>query len=360
MTDHNPDYSVAPYKNPYEVSRAQPPTLSDSRASDGGNALAANSEARTVAEVKAQIMMARQFPRDPSFSTNCILKECERPSLAESAIYSYQRGNEVVTGPSIRLAEVLARNWGNCTFGYEVLERKINKTGIGSSVIRAYAWDLETNTYITRSFEVKHWRDTKKGGYALTAERDIYELEANMAARRMRACILQMIPGDVIAEAINACNYTASTGLHAAMEDPAKRENLINGTVGCYAKQGVTLADIEEFLQTKVVSWNADHMIRLKETYNAIKDGVVAIGDLFPRLAEKSALVSKAQIKALMEAASATKCQQDICKELQERGYAKFSDIPAAQYDEILSFIKAYKPTWNSSAEQQSSSETNT
>lgn len=41
--------------------------------------------------------------------------------------------------------------------------------------------------YISRQFELKHWRTTKNGGYKLTDDRDIYELEANMASRRIRA-----------------------------------------------------------------------------------------------------------------------------------------------------------------------------
>ena len=47
--------------------------------------------------------------------------------------------------------------------------------------------------------------------YAITDDRDIYELEANMSARRIRACILQMIPGDVTDAAVAACRKTASS-----------------------------------------------------------------------------------------------------------------------------------------------------
>ena len=43
----------------------------------------------------------------------------------------------------------------------------------------AYAWDLESGYYDERQFQVRHWRDTKKGGYAIKEERDIYELVAN-------------------------------------------------------------------------------------------------------------------------------------------------------------------------------------
>lgn len=212
--------------NPYAVAPANGMSM-DSKRHDSGNAVAANAEARAVSEVKAQVMMARQFPRDPLLSMDCILRECERPTLADAAIYLYPRGNEMISGPSIRLAEVLARNWGNVTFGMEVLERGVAKNGVGFSAIRAFAWDLQTNTYVSRHFEVKHWRSTRSGGYKLTDDRDIYELEANMGSRRLRACILQIIPGDVTSAAVAACRKTSSNGLVEIMKDEKKRADLV-------------------------------------------------------------------------------------------------------------------------------------
>ncbi len=42
-----------------------------------------------------------------------ILNACTRQTLADSAVYKvYQVRRENVEGPSIRLAEVLAQNWG--------------------------------------------------------------------------------------------------------------------------------------------------------------------------------------------------------------------------------------------------------
>lgn len=45
----------------------------------------------------------------------------------------------------------------------------------GVSECLAYAWDYETNYRDVRTFTVRHWRDTREGGYALKDERDIYE-----------------------------------------------------------------------------------------------------------------------------------------------------------------------------------------
>ena len=336
------------YSNPYALAPAQNVSMTDANRHESGNALAANSEARAVAEVKAQVLMARQFPRDGASSVDRILKECERPTLAEAAVYSFPRGGSTITGPSIRLAEVLARNWGNCTFGYEVLERKEGWGKIpGCSIIRAYAWDLETNTYVSRQFEVKHWRQTSSGGYALKEDRDIYELESNMASRRMRACILQMIPGDVTQAAVNACRKTESSGLSERMKDKNERAKIVKATVAAFEKLGVHITDLEEMLHSKQDDWTADTMLKLKEILNAIKDNVSSIADYFPHLAanEKNDLVTKEQTKKLMEAAKATGQQGAISDLLKENGIAKFADVPAVKYEEVLAMIQSFGQT---------------
>lgn len=72
-------------------------------------------------------------------------------------MYEYPRGGTKVTGPSIRLAEAMAQNWGNLDYGLIELEQKA-----GESQVMAYAWDLETNTRQTIVFSVPHIRATKR------------------------------------------------------------------------------------------------------------------------------------------------------------------------------------------------------
>lgn len=198
--------------------------------------------------------------------------------------------------------------------------------------------------YISRQFELKHWRTTKNGGYKLTDDRDIYELEANMASRRIRACILQMVPGDVTQIAVAACRKTASSGLAEKMADKEQREKLISATVRIYERMGISLADLEDYLNAKKQDWSADHMLRLKELKNSIDDGVLPIGEVFPHLAgnDKNATVSKEQAVALMEAAKATGRQGKISDALKKAGIAKFADTPAARYEEVKSLIASF------------------
>src|SRR5690625_2897615 len=86
--------------------------------------MAQSSASREMEEVKGQIFMARQFPRNVFQSEQRILDNCKRPALAQAAVYRYPRGGQSVEGPSIRLAEVLAQNWGNLAFGIKELEQR--------------------------------------------------------------------------------------------------------------------------------------------------------------------------------------------------------------------------------------------
>ena len=148
---------------------------------------------RAMQEVQAAMIVAKKFPRDQHAAYGRIMIACERSVLAVAASYSYPKGGTMVTGPTIRLAEVLAQNWGNMEFGIKELAQDK-----GSSEVQAFAWDLETNVRQSKTFVVPHKMKAHGSFKALNDPRDIYEHVANMGARRLRACILGIIPGDIV------------------------------------------------------------------------------------------------------------------------------------------------------------------
>ena len=79
---------------------------------------------RQAQEVQVAMLAAKKFPRDQVVAFNNILRACQRMKLAESSMYEYPRGGEKITGPSIRLAEAIAQNWGNIDFGFMELEQR--------------------------------------------------------------------------------------------------------------------------------------------------------------------------------------------------------------------------------------------
>lgn len=235
---------------------------------------------RQAQEVQAAMVIAKKFPRDEVEAYNRILRACQRKTLAEQSMYEYPRGGQKVTGPSIRLAEALAQNWGNLDYGIIELEQKE-----GESQVMAYAWDLETNTRQTKIFAVPHIRSTKKGNKVLTDPRDIYEMVANQGARRLRACILGVIPGDVIDSAIEQCELTLKSN------NPEPLIDRVRKMVKAFEdKFSVTKEMIEEFLGCSSEAFSENDFVRLRKVYGSLKDGMAKREDYFNiKTVEKSA-----------------------------------------------------------------------
>ena len=228
-------------------------------------------QARAIQQVQAQLVNAKRFPRDSMAAYTRIMKEFERYSLAESATYSYPRGGQTVTGPSIRLAEVMARNYGNMENGIVELDRRD-----GKSICESYAWDLETNVKERRAFEVAHVRDTKQGPKPLTDERDIRELIANIGSRLKRACILALIPTDFVEDAVKQVKQTLAKGQkNEPWEDRVKRVIML------FKTQGVTQEMLESRLGHKITELIPDELVELQGIYNALKDKTAKREDYF-------------------------------------------------------------------------------
>ena len=226
---------------------------------------------RQMQEVQGQIIMAKRFPRNEAEAYANIMQACQRKSLAERAEYEYTRGTSKVTGPSIRLAEVIAQNWGNIDFGYVELERSSTETKV-----LAQAWDLQTNTRQSKVFTVSHIRETKKGNYAITSSRDIYELIANQASRRIRSCILSIIPGDVVESAIQQCRKTLLDGEKKPLKDVVK-----NVVLAFQRDYNVPVESLEKYIGCKSGSFSMNDCIRLRKVYNSIKDGMAKREEIF-------------------------------------------------------------------------------
>lgn len=233
------------------------------------NPLAASDAARAVAEVQAALLVARMNPRDPVRAMDRILNACTRPTLAESSTYAIPRGGAEVSGPTIRLAEAIAQGWGNIQYGIRELSQKN-----GVSTVAAYAWDVETNTRREVQFQVALRRDTKHGSYALKNARDIYELVANHGARRLRSCILSVIPGDVVDAALQQCAATMNATVDISPE-------AITKLVEAFARFGVTKGQIEKRIQRRIDSIRPAQVISLRKIYVSLRDGMATKEEWF-------------------------------------------------------------------------------
>lgn len=219
------------------------------------------------------MIVAQRFPRNEIRAEKRILEACKRKAFADAAQYSYPRGGTPVSGPTIRMAELAARHWGNLNYGIRELSQMP-----GASEMEAFCHDLETNTRITRTFQVRHlrFRRADKGGPVnLEDPRDIYEMTANLGARRLRSSILAVIPGDVIEKAMAQCDETLKGDTAEPLIDRAKR------MVESFEELGVSQEQIEGRLGKNLGAMLETELVNLRKVYRSLKDDMSKPSDWF-------------------------------------------------------------------------------
>ena len=225
---------------------------------------------REIAEVQASLTIAQRCPRNQGQAVERIINAFSRLPLAEKAKYAYAKGGSEITGPSIRAAEAFAQSWGNMSFGTRELDQRP-----GVSTAESFAWDMETNTRSILVFQVSHVVGLKGDGKkTLTDPRDVYELVANMGARRKRACILSVLPRDVVDTGMRQVDLTLKSNIKIGPE-------LFANLTEQFQRHGVSKQALEKFIQRRLDTITPGHVIRLREIYNSLQDGMSFARDWF-------------------------------------------------------------------------------
>jgi len=190
-------------------------------------------------------------------------------------MYSYPKGGKLISGPSIRLAEELARAFGNMSYGLRELSQ-----ANGESVMEAFCVDYESNLRSTKIFTVPHERYTRKGVTKLKDPRDIYEHCANQGARRLRGCILSVVPGDVTSMAVDSCKETIARG-----DGKLSLQDRIIKMALAFDGLGVKKEDLEGYLGYKIESCTTNDLVDLISIFTTIKDNISTRGTFFKQYA---------------------------------------------------------------------------
>ena len=281
-----------------EITRASNPlaTSANFAAATEDNTMGAVASAGEIARVQAQLVYAASRPRNEQRAVDRMLNSFQRQSLAEVSVYQYARGGSDITGLSIRAAEAMAMAWGNMDFGLRELEQKN-----GESTVEAFAWDLETNVRRSITFRVQHYRDTKRGRVKLEDSRDIYEMVANQGSRRVRACILSVIPRDIQEAVMAQVENTMRASFDITPE-------YLKKWLAAFEKFGVTKEQIEARIQRRLDTITPAQMTGLVNIYNSLKDGIGTVADFFEVQQQNT---QKAMTLADKAKAAATEQQQE-------------------------------------------------
>ena len=242
----------------------------------------------TRAEIDIQISTAKRFPRSlKTFLSRAITMATVDVETAASCMYSLPRGGKPITGPSVRLAEIMASAWGNLRMAARLVaeeSRYITAQGM--------CHDLEANNAITMDVQR---RITGKNGKKFAD--DMIVVTGNAAASiALRNAILRIIPRAYVNQVYEAARKTATGDAKTITQRRAEM-------VAYFGKMGVTPERVAAAVEkASIEDIDADALLALRGYANSIKDGTADIDEVFPEPAQDAAarasdVLAKAGVK---------------------------------------------------------------
>lgn len=221
------------------------------------------------AELDQAVVTARQYPRSIDRAMrNIITLATLSEKTATDCVYALPRAGKAIRGPSVRLAEIIAQQWGNCHVGSRIVGVDLaDKVIIAEGVFH----DLETG--MKRISQVRR-RITDKNGKLFNE--DMVNVTGNAAAAiAMREAVLKGVPRGIWEEAYDRCEQVIRGDVKTLNE---RRESAIKA----FAAFGVTPEQIFDYLEIEgEKDITLDHLATLTATRSAIKSGESQVEDFF-------------------------------------------------------------------------------
>lgn len=221
-------------------------------------------------EVEAQLDAAHKYRRSIShFLQDAKAMACLSLPIAESCMYSLPRGGKLITGPSVRLAEICASAYGNLQVGARVVDTEDKEI-----VAQGAAWDMEKNLRAT--IEVRR-RITNKQGRRY--DDDMITMTGNAAASiALRNAIFRVIPRAYVDTVYEAAKKVALGGGDQKTFGGRRDEVMLRLQKLGVVKERV-LALVE---RAGVADITMDDLEKLIGLGTAIKNGDATIDEAFP------------------------------------------------------------------------------
>lgn len=204
--------------------------------------------------------------------------------MGEGAYYGWGAGKDRVEGPSIYLANVIARRWGNCA-----VEAVLASQTSDEWIFNATFVDLETGFTLTRPFRMsKHW--TVYGKLDEPRKADVrFQIGASKATRNV---ILNSVPWWLIEKALSA----AKEGVRERIEKYIKAHSLVDAqelALSALARAGVSEERVlQKFGIADAKALSLDHLVVIQGDLKALQSGEARPDQLYPRLSTAEAVGS--------------------------------------------------------------------
>lgn len=222
----------------------------------------------TRAEIDSRIATAKQWPRSLA-RFKAMAKEMAvlDEEVAASCFYAIPRGGKTITGPSVRLAEIVGSAWGNLGYGARIVAddgKIVTAQGV--------CHDLERN--VAASIEVQR-RVTDKNGRRFSDDMVIVTCNAACSIA-LRNAIFKVIPKayvSIIEREVRAVAIGDASTL------TANRDKM----VAYFGKMGLTPARVFAAVGRRAIDdIGLDELATLKGMATAIKDGDISVDEAFP------------------------------------------------------------------------------
>lgn len=233
-------------------------------------------------EIDVQIRTAKAYPRDiKKFLNEAIEMATYNEEIAASCIYSVPRGKgmnaKMITGGSVRLAEILMNLWGNIHLGSRTIDndgKNITAEGV--------AWDLEKNNKVI--VQTKRSIRSSDGKVFGMDMQNVTGKAAESIA--MRNAIFKIIPGPYVKEV-----YSSAVKFSVGSQEKliVKVEKLINRFQALGIDRNKIFSYFGKSEINEITSQEVEEMIGLG---TAIKENHLKIEDafkVFPEIIENSA-----------------------------------------------------------------------
>ncbi len=235
--------------------------------------------AHTQAAVQAKYVMAERRPRDEDLVRAKLLRDCQRPSFAASAMFRVPRGGRSIDGLSIRFAEAAIRAMGNIwceTFAVHDDETR--------RVVRVRVVDLENNTTHERDVAVEKVVERSRPGpqgsigqrvnsqgratfLVRCTEDEMGIKEAAQCSKALRTLMLRMVPGWLQEECREAILATQRSQ-DARDPDTAKRRILDS-----FSAINVMPNELVRYLGHPIEHCTPIELEDLRGVHSAVRDG---------------------------------------------------------------------------------------
>jgi tellurite resistance protein len=224
--------------------------------------------------------------------------------VAGSCIYALPRGNKTITGPSVRLAEIVASAYGNLHVGSRVLD-----AGNKEITAQGVAWDIEKNYRVVKEAQR---RITDRSGSRYND--DMVIVTGNAAASvAFRNAVFTVIPRAYVDHVMAAARRVAVGDAKGLNE---KREKLMERL----QKLGVTKEQILVKVGKESVEDIGVTEVELLIGFGtAIKDDPSKLEEFFPTVKAEKSEKSEAKPKAAKSEPKAKEREPDAPSSLEDQ-----------------------------------------